>query len=92
MKRLVLSRLVNHSPLANTLRETFRMTWVGRDLIDQPAPTLNCRQGCQPQDQPAQGPVQTGPECLQGGGIHSFPGQHVSLPRYTLNKVFPPSI
>ena len=64
------------------------MAWVGEDLKDHLVPTLCCGQSCQPFDQAAQGPIQTGLECLQRWVIHSFSGQPVSVPHHLLIKIF----
>jgi len=65
------------------------MAWVGRDLKDHPVPTPCCGQGCQSPDQAAQGPIQPGPECLQGWGIHSLLGQPVQCVTTLWVKSFP---
>jgi len=52
------------------------MALVGKDLKDHLVPTPCRGQGCHPLNQAAQGPIQPGLECFQGGAsraeIHSL--------------------
>jgi len=48
------------------------MSVVGADLKDHLGATSLPWAGCQPTDQTAQDPIQSGLECLQGWGTHSL--------------------
>ena len=52
---------------------------VGGDLKDLLVPIPCCVEGCHPQDQAAQGPIQPDLECFQGWSTQSFFGQHVPV-------------
>jgi len=59
---------------------------------DHPASTIFYGQRFHTINQAAQGPIQTGPEHLQGWGNHSFSGQPLPLPHHPLRKEFLPNI
>ena len=64
------------------------MTCVETDTEDHITPTPWHEQSCQKLDQAAQHTMQTGPEYLQGWGIHTFSGQPVPVPHPPLNTEF----
>ena len=74
------------------LPQNHRAAWVGRNLKGHLVSTLCHKQGCQPLNQApaqaAQGPMEPGPECLQGWGSHRFPGQPVPVPHLSLTVCF----
>jgi len=59
------------------------------DLKDHVVPTPCHGEVCHPPVQAAQVSIQSGLEYLQGWGTHSFFGQLVPVPRYTLSEEFP---
>ena len=65
------------------LEGTLKITWIQPPCHEQ---------GHLPLDQVAQSPIQPGLQHFQGGGIHSFSGQHLSVPYNTHSKKFLPYV
>jgi len=63
---------------------------VGRDLTDYPVPAPLPWAENLPFDQVAQSPIQPGLEHFQGGGIHSFSGQTLSVLHHPHSKKYLP--
>jgi len=64
-----------------------RMVWFGRDILDV-VPTPCQGQGPLPPAQGSLSPIQPGLEHCQGGGSHSFSGQHGPGPQHPHGKEF----
>jgi len=68
------------------------MVRVGRDLKDYLVPTPCHEQGHLPLHQVAQSSIQPGLKHFQGGGIHNFSGQPVSVFHHPHGEEFLPNI
>jgi len=63
------------------------MTWVGRDLKDDPVPNLLLWADYHPPAQAAQDLIQPDLQHLQGWGIHSFSGQSMPVPHHSVKNL-----
>jgi len=93
---LILISLLNKtSRFAFTCSQNHRMAQVGRDLKDHeasppsPPPQAGLPISILIRDQ---GPIQPGPEHLQGQAHHNLSGQPVPAPHHSLGKELPPDV